>query len=66
MTIRVHLFRPHTHRGILYPAGSEVDLPEAAAKWLLDVEGARRAEIIRNDERIRERKHSFSKGDATE
>ena len=44
--MRITVFQQHTHKGIIYPAGSEVDLPDADAQWLIGIEGARRAGLI--------------------
>ena len=51
--MKVYLFRQHTHAGIVYPAGTTVDLPEDVAKWLLDREFARRDAIIAVDQNFR-------------
>lgn len=39
----IKLAQQHTHEGVTYPAGSEVDLPEDVARWLITV-GAQRRE----------------------
>ncbi|MGC9237758.1 MAG: DUF7210 family protein [Thiomonas sp.] len=44
--MRIRLHRPHTHAGISYPAHHEIDLPEADARWLLENEGAVRAQVV--------------------
>lgn len=44
---RVLVFTDHTHNGILYPAGTWVDLPDDVADWLVGAERARRADVIR-------------------
>ena len=44
--MRITVFQQHTHKGIIYPSGSEVDLPDADAQWLIGIEGARRAGLI--------------------
>lgn len=43
----VRIFQQHTHAGVTYPAGSEIDLPDDAAQYLLNAEGQRRAEIVK-------------------
>ena len=35
--MKITLAQQHTHAGITYPAGSEVDLPEEVARWLIEV-----------------------------
>jgi len=35
--MRIKLAQQHTHEGVTYPAGSEVDLPEDVARWLIEV-----------------------------
>lgn len=44
----VHIFQQHTHAGVTFPPGSEVDLPEDAAQYLLSAERERRAEIVQD------------------
>ncbi len=41
--MRIKLAQQHTHEGVTYSAGSEVDLPEDVARWLITV-GAQRRE----------------------
>ncbi len=43
--VRVH--QNHTHDGVEYPAGSEIDLPIYAADQLIAMEGERRATEIK-------------------
>ncbi len=43
--VRVH--QNHTHDGIEYPAGSEIELPAWAADQLIAMEGERRATEIK-------------------
>ncbi len=33
--MKVRIFQQHTHEGVTYPAGSEVDVPEDVARWLI-------------------------------
>jgi hypothetical protein len=44
--MKITIFQQHTHAGVLYPAGTEIDLPEEDAQKVIDMEGARRAHII--------------------
>lgn len=43
-TVRVLLARPHTHSGILYPAGAEIDVPADLVGWLI-LHGAVASEV---------------------
>ena len=43
---RIRIFQQHTQAGVTYPAGSEIELPDADADFVLAAEGARRAELI--------------------
>jgi len=40
--MEIVLIRPHTHRGLVRPAGAELDLPKAKAEWLIDIGVARK------------------------
>ncbi len=51
--MKVRLFRQHTHAGIVYSAGSTVELPDDIAQWLLDCEFARRETIIISEQNLR-------------
>lgn len=51
---KIIVFQQHTHDGVTYPAGSEITLPDADANWLLEAEGARRAEIIKEAKKSKE------------
>lgn len=46
--MKIRIFQQHTHDGVAYPAGSEIDLPEDAAQYVLHAEGERRAEIVQD------------------
>ncbi len=35
-TVKVTLNQPHTHDGVDYPAGAQIEVGEADAKWLAD------------------------------
>ncbi len=50
--MKVKIFTQHTHAGITYPAGSEIDLPEADALWLISAEHARRIEMLADASRF--------------
>ena len=39
-TIKIKLLKPHSHAGRDYPAGSEIELNEDAAKWLISIKTA--------------------------
>lgn len=52
--MKIVVLQNHTHAGVMYPAGSIVDLPDDDAKWLLDTEQARREAIVQADKRRRE------------
>ena len=52
--MRVRVFNQHEHNGIVYPAGSVIDMDDRDAEFLLRVEGAKREEIIRTDLRYRQ------------
>lgn len=43
---KVTVHQIHTHAGIEYPSGSEIELPDYAADQLLAMEGERRATEI--------------------
>lgn len=34
--VEVTLAKPHTHAGVLYPAGSKIKVDDPTAKWLVD------------------------------
>ena len=51
--MKVRVFQQHTHAGVSYPAGSEIDLPDDDARWLLDAEKARRVVMIEDADRFR-------------
>ncbi len=51
--MKVTVFRNHFHAGIFFPAGSEVDLPDDAAQYLIDIEQARRAGILQVTQQFR-------------
>ena len=44
--MKIRIFQQHTHAGEVFPAGSEVDLPEDAVQYLLNAETERRAELV--------------------
>ena len=44
---KVTVFQEHTHEGVTFPAGSEIELPDDAADYLLNAEGDRRAREIK-------------------
>ncbi|MHB0992687.1 MAG: DUF7210 family protein [Burkholderiales bacterium] len=48
---KIIVFQQHTHEGITYPAGTEITLPDTDAKWLIEAEGARRAQSIKETEK---------------
>ncbi len=54
--MKIKVFQQHTHEGVTYPAGSEVDLPEDVARWLMGIGAELRAEAVaiadRNDKII--------------
>lgn len=35
-TVKVTLAKPHTHEGVDYQAGQELDVDQVTAKWLAD------------------------------
>lgn len=49
---RIRIFQQHTQAGKTYPAGSEIELPDADADFVLAAEGARRAELIKKQARV--------------
>ena len=49
----VRLFRNHTHAGVEFLAGAEIELPDDAADYLLGAEEQYRAQLIENDEKYR-------------
>ena len=49
---RIRIFQQHTQAGVTYPAGSEIELPDADADFVLAAEGARRAELIQEQAKI--------------
>jgi hypothetical protein len=46
--MRVRLITDHTHAETKYPAGAEVDLPDADARWLIATGGAKAEPITDN------------------
>jgi len=44
---KVIVHQEHTHEGITYAAGSEIELPDWAADYLLNAEGTRRAKEVK-------------------
>lgn len=40
----LELIKPHTHAGVLYAAGSRLDVDEATARWLIERGVAKPAE----------------------
>ena len=46
-TKKVRVHQIHTHEGVEYPAGSEIELPVCAADQLMAMEGERRATEIK-------------------
>ena len=44
--MRIKLAQQHTHEGVTYPAGSEVDLPEDVARWLITVGAEQRQKEV--------------------
>jgi len=44
---KVTVLQEHTHEGVTFPAGSEIELPDDAADYLLNAEGDRRAREIK-------------------
>lgn len=51
--MKIRVFQQHTHAGVTYPAGSEIELPEDDAQWLLMAEKARRVVMIEDADRFR-------------
>ena len=49
---RIRIFQQHTQAGVTYPAGSEIELPDADADLVLAAEGARRAELVKDHLRV--------------
>jgi hypothetical protein len=43
----IHIFQQHTHAGETFPAGSDIELPDEDADFLLRLEGERRAQIVK-------------------
>ncbi|TCS70766.1 hypothetical protein EDC61_11493 [Sulfuritortus calidifontis] len=41
--MNIELTQPHTHAGEIYPPGATLDLPDDAARWLIDKGVARAA-----------------------
>ena len=46
--MRVRLITDHTHAETKYPAGAEVELPDADARWLIATGGAKAEPITDN------------------
>ncbi len=44
--MKITVFQQHTHAGITYPAGTEIDLPDEDAQLVIEMEGARRSQIL--------------------
>lgn len=44
--MKITVPRDHTHAGVFYPAGSQVDLSESEIAWLMQAEGATRERLI--------------------
>ena len=44
--MKIRIFQQHTHAGEVFPAGSEIDLPEDAVQYLMSAELERRAELV--------------------
>ncbi|MDA8258513.1 MAG: hypothetical protein M0Z99_23270 [Betaproteobacteria bacterium] len=44
--MKYRIYRQHTHAGVTYPAFSVVELPEEDAQWLMQAEGAVRAQNV--------------------
>ena len=44
--MKIRIFQQHTHAGEVFPAGSEIDLPEDAVQYLMSAEMERRAELV--------------------
>ncbi|WP_168735250.1 DUF7210 family protein [Pseudothauera rhizosphaerae] len=42
--MRVKLLQPHTHRGREYPVGTELDLRQDRAEWLIAIKKAQAAQ----------------------
>ena len=51
--MKIKVFQQHTHAGVTFPEGSEIDLPEADALWMLGIEQARRAEMVKDQDAFR-------------
>lgn len=60
---RIRIFQQHTQAGKTYPAGSEIDLPDADADFVLAAEGVRRAELIKEQARVESILADLKKGD---
>lgn len=54
MTRKVRIFRDHTHAGEHFPAGSEIELPDDAADYLLGAEEQYRAQLVENNAKYNE------------
>lgn len=48
---KIVIFQQHTHEGITYPAGTELTLPDNDANWLIEAEGAKREQSIKEIEK---------------
>lgn len=42
-TVKVKLLKPHTHGGVKFDAGMEIDMPEHDAKWLINTQTAQQS-----------------------
>ena len=53
--MKIKIFQNHEHEGVLTVAdpenGTEIELPDDAAEYVLAAEGARRAEIVKEKKR---------------
>ena len=49
---KIRIFQQHTHAGVTYPAGSEIELPDDVADLVLGFEHGRRAELIKQAKKV--------------
>lgn len=47
MTRRIVLTGPHTHQGVALAAGTEMEVDDATAQWLIEHAGAKNAGVNR-------------------
>mgnify|MGYP000715638847 CR=1 FL=1 len=47
MTRRIVLTGPHTHQGVVLAAGTEMEVDDATAQWLIEHAGAKKAGLNR-------------------